>query len=352
MHSAVIMLDIFQTSVTSIRWWKCSMHSAVIMLDIFQTSVTSIRWWKCRMHNAVIMLDIFQTSVTSIRWWKCRMHNAVIMLDIFQTSVTSIRWWKCRMHNAVFMLDIFQTSVTSVRWWKFFMETGQTITVTGQRDSCLSTTTRALLANCLPPLEHTYTACIPTHLCLHSLSAVFIFQCRTSQTVYRKLPVNVNLDSVWVWFNSQMIVNYHSVAGDTRLSLTVCHYLFRKVLLWINWSFTLLLCFSLRGKLGSHLMFFVQSVSCDILIGWSAWVIILVAQYSLLRHWNHDIEVADLNPSLEDGLPLWHPHPVLLCPLPSCNLPPPPTPPSLSTPHPIFIRVVGWVSSPFGGMKT
>ena len=156
--------------------------------------------------------------------------------------------------------------------------------------------------------------------------------------MYRKLPVNVNLDSVWVWFNSHMIVNYHSIAADTWPSLTVCHYLFRKVLLRFNWSFTLFLCFSLRGKLGGHLMFFVQNISCDILIGWSAWVIVLVAHYSLLRHWNRDIEVADLNPSLEDGLPLWHPHPVL-CPLPSCNFPPLP---NHHPSQPLTPSLLGW----------
>ena len=34
--------------------------------------------------------------------------------------------------HSVIALDIFQTGVTAIRWRKWFMETGQTITVTGQ----------------------------------------------------------------------------------------------------------------------------------------------------------------------------------------------------------------------------
>ena len=58
---------------------------------------------------SLIALNIFQTGVTSIRWWKmaCYVYGCVsvgvlcslIALNIFQTGVTSLRWWKMAYRN-------------------------------------------------------------------------------------------------------------------------------------------------------------------------------------------------------------------------------------------------------------
>ena len=42
----------------------------------------------------------------------------------------------CLLYTVI-ALDIFKTRVVSVRWRKWFMETGQTIAVTGQMRGCL-----------------------------------------------------------------------------------------------------------------------------------------------------------------------------------------------------------------------
>ena len=80
----------------------------------------------------------------------------------------------------------FQTSVTSIKW---FIETSQTITVTGQIHSCLSTN-RAVPTNTqLPSLSRTHTHTHTHTHHMHSLTVLlllFLIFFRTGQTKQKR----------------------------------------------------------------------------------------------------------------------------------------------------------------------